>query len=78
MDGFLSPGQHRILGAMDIPVWVSRGSDRGAIDPGVIEPDVIDEGRSVAGDWSALEREVAGLRSMCITSFADPDGIRCR
>jgi len=50
MGGFLSPDQSRVLGAMDIPIWVSRGPGSSAIDAE----------RHPVADWSSLEQEVTG------------------
>jgi len=65
MDGFLSPDQHRILGAMDIPVWLSRETDQSAFEasaiaPAEIDPGATEEGRGPVAAWNSLEQEVAG------------------
>jgi uracil-DNA glycosylase family 4 len=51
---FLSAEQHRILQAMDIPVWLARG---GAASPMESEPEVQDH--DVDNSWEGLEAEVA-------------------
>ena len=50
MGHFLSGDQHRILRAMDIPVWVSRGIEEISADPD----------QDISAIWAGLEREVAG------------------
>ena len=57
MSGFLNANQQRLLGAMDIPVWVSRGEiaecEDTAVDPSAA-------GVADNETWSILQREVSG------------------
>lgn len=60
MSHFLSADQHRILRAMDIPVWVSRGVDERSNNPDRDNPDQDAPAQDVNAIWDGLEREVAG------------------
>jgi DNA polymerase len=60
MGHFLNAEQHRILQAMDIPVWVARGVEENSADsdqdiPGQNIPD-----QNIDTLWDGLEKEVAG------------------
>lgn len=59
MAGFLSANQRRLLGAMDIPVWISRPTAEEA-DPAEVEPDAPVTGLDHQDVWSALQRQVSG------------------
>jgi uracil-DNA glycosylase family 4 len=70
MGHFLNAHQHRILRAMDIPVWVVRGTEEKSPDPCQEVPDraIPDQqtpdrevpDRDITAVWNGLEKEVAG------------------
>ena len=55
MGHFLSGDQHRILRAMDIPVWVTRDIEENSAGSDQDVP-----GQDINAIWDGLEREVAG------------------
>jgi DNA polymerase len=59
MAGFLSANQRRLLGAMDIPVWISRPTAEEA-DPAEVEPDAPVTDLDHQDVWSVLQRQVSG------------------
>ena len=75
MGHFLNAHQHRILRAMDIPVWVVRGTEENSPDPcqevpdraipdqqtpDQLTPDREVPDRDITAVWNGLEKEVAG------------------
>jgi len=60
MGHFLSGDQHRILRAMDIPVWITRGVEEISANPDLDVPDRDVPDQDINAIWDGLEREVAG------------------
>lgn len=64
MAAFLSANQRRVLGAMDIPVWISRRSAEQA-EAIATAGDAVSTGREDLDAWSTLQREVTSC-TQCV------------
>ncbi len=71
MGHFLNAEQHRILQAMDIPVWVARGAEENSADPDQNIPD-----QNIDTLWDRVGERGGRMHPMSVASDTYPNSIR--